>query len=1726
MLGQDLPSIGAKLTGEISDLMAKLAIVQAEIKKMKMEAGKPTEIKIAEDLQKELNKVSSSMKGDLISKAVKDSLKEADPEYQNAGQSAAQRFAAGWKQAMKKENINTPGWLPWLGAGLSIAPSLITGLAGAVGGLAVGAGAAAAGMGGLAAAAMEVLGPVKQAFTTIDQLNTKNTIGANATALQQWLKQKPSVQLTGSTTVAQVQQRIKVEQMRIAATQARIAKATTPSSRLSAQATLLSEQGILQRYQQQITPTKNSLGPGLGFLASSKMGPDSEILDWYTLSAKQKAAVVAAAQHTTGMPTSEKAQITALMQERQAYTGLNPGQAKALFQYTKFDQTMVAAQDKAQPAVLGLFGAGLSAVEPVLKYITPLANTAAKALTPLIKEIGADFKSSGFSNFMNLLIKLAGSSISTIGKTLIDVGTGIGHIFEGIGKSGLAQSMLGDILKAANAFKNWTGGTGFTQFLTQMKSNAPTVMAILHNLLSIIGNLVKGLSGGLGHLELTGLNLVLHLLADLSKLPLGGFLYNMAALVLVFSKFGSLKLVGALWDMLYRSLGKMIAMRTGVFIANMLGVETAGKKLGEVWSGIGNKVLDGFKGAANAVVNWGKGAAQAALNWGKSAFQSIGQISGQALSALKNYAVAAGNAVLGWGKNFISFIGNMASSVVSFVVSFGKQLVKATIATAVWIAEHTAAAASFIAENVAMAASATAAFIAENAATLGIAAAIALLVTAIIYLATHWSRVWNDVKHWAEDAWNFIYNGFGKYLLPLLGPVGLIALGAIELAKHWTSVWDLIKRIALDWWHWFGGSFVVSLIDWLIHKIPGAFDTAVSLIGRAWNAVKEAVMTPINWIVRYVIDDTLIKAFDWVSHAVGGPTIQPIKTFGMKAGGKITKGTTSTADDVLARVSKNETVVSANHSRLLAPVFSMLGVPGYATGGVPLPGNKLGKQRGTMGSLVDPIGSFFSKIFDIGKIMTALVTGNSTALTKDFMQLIGYKGNDSGATGDIAKLLTAVPHALVGSLVHFLIKNYGMGSSSAIVRYAESFIGKVPYLWGGTSPVGWDCSGFVQYVYEHFGFNPPRTSELQWNWVQRTPQPVLGGLAFFAGADGTQQNPGHVGIVVNNNRMVDAYGTGFGTRFNTIFGSSGAVSGFGVPPRGFKGGGAHTPGVGGGVVNANARLAQSMYPQWGSGTLWNDWWNVGMRESGWSSTAQNPSGALGIAQALGHGVPGGAGRFGNQYGGFGLTVPGDVLADSGVPNPQITWMYNYIKQTYGNPAGAWNSELKRGYYDQGGWLKPGHSGTNLGPGPEAVLTPQQSHAFIEMARMAASAHKGGLNPTRLNNLFHYWTSHYAKWISQHKPYSDLHGKALETYWEDHWSTWIKHNIGTSKGSGGGGGGGGTGGHGAHHHHLTGRALVRHNLEHYYATDQTRTDASLRAEERYYIKEIGKYFKGADKRRDEREVRKQTDHLLAIRGEITKMNNKISNAKAYQQNVLSSLSGYADLSNYTLGSAVINGKNATPGQFLAYQQKQSLGNLKHFSQDLKKLTQMHAPAWLIQQIVSMGVDQGSQYADEIIQGGPGLIKQLNATQQQINKEELAISRGAASSVYEGKYNTSKNFLDGLEKDKARLERLFRDVGDEMGKEAAKWFHRLPKGHSGKHHKMASGGVIGEQVWGVGASGDTYEFGEDTNRGILEQVTPIYGGSMRRQGVTVQVFTNEINPVYHAAVLGFELARRSG
>lgn len=94
-------------------------------------------------------------------------------------------------------------------------------------------------------------------------------------------------------------------------------------------------------------------------------------------------------------------------------------------------------------------------------------------------------------------------------------------------------------------------------------------------------------------------------------------------------------------------------------------------------------------------------------------------------------------------------------------------------------------------------------------------------------------------------------------------------------------------------------------------------------------------------------------------------------------------------------------------------------------------------------------------------------------------------------------------------------------SSNAVVAYALKFLG-TRYVWGGTDPSGFDCSGFTQYVYAHFGISIPRTSSAQSSFGDDVSRGNLmpGDLVFF----GSPVH--HVGMYVGNNLFIEAPRTG------------------------------------------------------------------------------------------------------------------------------------------------------------------------------------------------------------------------------------------------------------------------------------------------------------------------------------------------------------------------------------------------------------------------------------------------------------------------------------------------------------------------------------------------------------------------------------------------------------------------
>jgi cell wall-associated NlpC family hydrolase len=118
-------------------------------------------------------------------------------------------------------------------------------------------------------------------------------------------------------------------------------------------------------------------------------------------------------------------------------------------------------------------------------------------------------------------------------------------------------------------------------------------------------------------------------------------------------------------------------------------------------------------------------------------------------------------------------------------------------------------------------------------------------------------------------------------------------------------------------------------------------------------------------------------------------------------------------------------------------------------------------------------------------------------------------------------------------------------AQASAVKDVMAFLG-VPYVWGGESNQGFDCSGLVQAVYREAGVSLPRVAQDQYNAgpaVSPGQTVVPGDLVFFGTGSG---NVTHVGMFVGDGLMVDAPHTGAAVRFDRVDGF-GSIVGITAP---------------------------------------------------------------------------------------------------------------------------------------------------------------------------------------------------------------------------------------------------------------------------------------------------------------------------------------------------------------------------------------------------------------------------------------------------------------------------------------------------------------------------------------------------------------------------------------------------
>jgi cell wall-associated NlpC family hydrolase len=172
-----------------------------------------------------------------------------------------------------------------------------------------------------------------------------------------------------------------------------------------------------------------------------------------------------------------------------------------------------------------------------------------------------------------------------------------------------------------------------------------------------------------------------------------------------------------------------------------------------------------------------------------------------------------------------------------------------------------------------------------------------------------------------------------------------------------------------------------------------------------------------------------------------------------------------------------------------------------------------------------PVVASASQTGDLGvTTATSAVVSTDTAQPTDGADLAMWNAPVKSETEETS---VAAHHNIEG-VVHVQkfasgIAARGAAMASTLTRNAMRFLG-VPYVFGGTSTNGFDCSGYVQHVFAMMGVHLPRTADAQYDVAHRIKgQPRPGDLVFF---QTYTSGVSHVGISLGGDRFVSASGRG------------------------------------------------------------------------------------------------------------------------------------------------------------------------------------------------------------------------------------------------------------------------------------------------------------------------------------------------------------------------------------------------------------------------------------------------------------------------------------------------------------------------------------------------------------------------------------------------------------------------
>jgi TP901 family phage tail tape measure protein len=328
--------------------------------------------------------------------------------------------------------------------------------------------------------------------------------------------------------------------------------------------------------------------------------------------------------------------------------------------------------------------------------------------------------------------------------------------------------------------------------------------------------------------------------------------------------------------------------------------------------------------------------------------------------------------------------------------------------------------------------------------------ALVLLFDLFLDLMTgHWHQAWVDIESFGKQVWNAV----GAYLKTAWNAIATVAdsVGRI-LESTWDGIWGAVRQGAVSVW-----DDILGYLKGIWKDIENGAKSTVSGFKTIWTGIEGAFKDPVNWVIQYVYDDGIKALWNTVMNAIGLskwdlPNVKQLSSGGRMAG-------FGGGDVIPALLEPGEAVVDKYRTKKYGALFAAMGVPGFAGGGII--GNAL----------------------DIGKMMLAATTGNSTAFVN---ALTNMTGGSSGAGGNLAAMVATLPVALMKHVVGSVWKSItgsakaasasgggvagpGGGSAAQNMALARQLM---PSWGGGPFWTAWDMLWNRESGWNQFASNP------------------------------------------------------------------------------------------------------------------------------------------------------------------------------------------------------------------------------------------------------------------------------------------------------------------------------------------------------------------------------------------------------------------------------------------------------------------------------------------------------------------------------------------------------------------------------------------------------------------------------------------------------------------------------